>query len=239
MAAPSIHVRKRPFQPSITSYLNRGDTTHREHSSPSPLSPPLPADTQASLLSVGMRVRKSVPEGYKTHKTMGIEAFPFPGSMPPPASTAPVRPTPGFVGVGGKRELVPFCGLHKTGGLAAQDSGWVPTSSAPPVFQTHDRGYGDVPALSWSQSTPASTQNSILPSAPSAEGGGKKRSYEEETEDNLDAFFVDVAAAETQPTTRLTAKPKASLRRGAKEHAFGAGDFDDATFLAPMDMDEA
>ena len=70
--ASAEHARKRQYQ--IHSFFQRNASTIASSgsSSPShsisPLLPPLPAETQSSLLSVGMRVRKSVPEGYKTHK---------------------------------------------------------------------------------------------------------------------------------------------------------------------------
>ena len=70
------------------------------------------------------------------------------------------------------------------------------------------------------------------------ERGGRKRSYEEETEDDLDAFFDDVDSTDADGTTRVIAKPKTSLRRATMGQGFGTGDFDDALFLAPMDMDE-
>ncbi|KAK4542668.1 hypothetical protein LTR36_006240 [Oleoguttula mirabilis] len=233
--SPSTHVRKRQYQPSIASYFNRGDATHPQRSSRSPLSPVLPADTQASLLSVGMRVRKSVPEGYKTHKTHGMDGFPFP-STAPSAYTAPARPV--YSGGGSSRELTPFCGLHKTGGLAAQETGWMPSSSAPSAVQT---GGDAVPALSMSQNTLASSQNTFLFTPPSDVGVSKKRTYEEEIEEDIDAFFDEVDNPATTRKTRVMVKAKASLRRAATAPGIGtvdAGDFDDASFLAPMDVDE-
>ena len=183
-----------------------------------------------------MRVRKSVPEGYKTHKTLGTDAFARPASTMPLASTALVRPVPGFGDERKSRELAPFCGLHKIGGLAAQEEAWVPASSAPAACQTGDGGheYGDVPALSWSQSTVASTQRTMA-----AESGVKKRLYEEEIEDDLDVIFDDVDFADAEPTMRVIAKPKTNLRQAVTGSGRSASDFDEAQFLAPMDMDGA
>ena len=59
------HTRKRQYQSPIHSFFQRnastngGSGSNSPTHSRSPLSPPLPADTQSSLLSVGMRVRRA------------------------------------------------------------------------------------------------------------------------------------------------------------------------------------
>lgn len=120
----TAHRNKRPFQPSITSYFARADRfDHDAAHSPTRADTqqqglaPVPANVQASLLNVGMRVRKSVPEGYKTHKTVppptntsAPYSKPQPHFVPTTAAAAASRPT----------ELLPFCGLHKTGGYVVQ-----------------------------------------------------------------------------------------------------------------------
>ncbi|KAI0476047.1 hypothetical protein GGR56DRAFT_449017 [Xylariaceae sp. FL0804] len=104
-------------------------------------SPSLPDAVQANLINVGMRVRKSVPEGYKTGSysafalwdegdtPIAAAAASYAASaagttaIPPAASTASMA-----VGEFGQRlranavstprtELLPFCGIHKVGGL--------------------------------------------------------------------------------------------------------------------------
>ncbi|KAK5002291.1 hypothetical protein LTR28_011599, partial [Elasticomyces elasticus] len=115
----AAHMRKRPFQPSITSYFDRREnpTSHQSHESGSvsPLLPP--PHVQASLLSVGMRVRKSVPEGYKTHKTTPAQAG-FDVSTRHGTSATMSQDTSRTVTR--SSELKPFCGLHKVGGHATQ-----------------------------------------------------------------------------------------------------------------------
>ncbi|KAK4902286.1 hypothetical protein LTR27_001189 [Elasticomyces elasticus] len=203
------HVRKKQYQAPITSYFSSGNG-ERLQSSRSPLSPPLDAATQASLLSVGMRVRKSVPEGYKTHKTLDMDGFPFPT---PASSTAPPRtsynPAP-------SRELTPFCGLHKIGGLSSQ-----PPSSAPAIVGA---GYA-------TESFMSPTSSTIPPT--------KKRTFEEEIENDMDAFFDGVNQMDSAPRPRAIARPKTSLRRAASDHvriAVDGEDFDEAPFLV-MDVD--
>ena len=248
MAGPSStgHARKRQFQPSIASYCNRDVNSSNSHALPrttSPLSPPLPADTQASLLSVGMRVRKSVPEGYKTHKTLGTEGFPFPSAAPPTSTTTVDR---GY-GVPSPRKLTPFCGLHKTGGWAAQDA---PPSTAPAAMQRDDGSDDEaVPGLSMSQSTLPATQTSFLSFTSKQSRTTKKRGYEEEIEDDLDAYFdevEDLKSAEqlSSHSERPFARMKGSGMKAASEgpvRIVGEDDFEEAAFLAPldgMDVDE-
>lgn len=240
------HLRKKQFQPSISAYFNTRDATTttamRQSQTISPLSPPLPAETQASLLNVGMRVRKSVPEGYKTHKTLGQPGFPFP-------STAPVAPTRISRSSGSStntKELTPFCGLHKTGGWAAQA---VPPSSAPAVMERYYEDDDEVPSVTMSQSTLASIQSSSTSFAPQPEHR-RKRTYEEEIEDDLDSFFDDgeeSGVLDDQPlwTERPIAKMKVPVQKaGANRRVriLGDDDFEDANFLAPpehgMDIDE-
>ncbi|KAI8932744.1 hypothetical protein NX059_010234 [Plenodomus lindquistii] len=145
------HRSKRKFQPSITSYFALRDdfdnddqdlrgldpTTrprprpqlHHHNSGSAPqrsresLAPTLPGQVQADLLNVGMRVRKAVPEGYKTRKLMtGV----------PTITTTLVNKTTTLASYEVKssrdaddapthqRELLPFCGLNKVAGYAEQ-----------------------------------------------------------------------------------------------------------------------
>jgi hypothetical protein len=73
-----------------------------------------------------------------------------------------------------------------------------------------------------------------------------RRSYEEEIEDDLEAYFDEVDAQETMTTVegRRIAKLRNSPRKqtiagtGFYTPAVGSdSDFEEATFLAPMEMD--
>ncbi|CAK96191.1 hypothetical protein AAWM_08987 [Aspergillus awamori] len=91
--AADLASKRRRFQPPITSFFsttstppsedNANVTTDRSHHlshnhysaatcSPTPI---VPTKVQASLLSVGMRVRKSVAEGYKTRLAKSDSSF--------------------------------------------------------------------------------------------------------------------------------------------------------------------
>ena len=201
------------------------------------MSPPIPAETQSSLLTVGMRVRKSVPEGYKTHKTLPIEEFPFPSTAPVSAT----RTRPAY-NTTNSRELAPFCGLHKIGGLSSQGSFDAPPSSAPPTLPAGRDPISSMPSLSLSQTTLSSTQRSIVSNA--APGLSNKRSYVEDIEDDLDAYFDEVEAEEQMAP--IEGRRIARLKNSPYKQAIGGvrvynptsgvdGDFEEATFLAPME----
>jgi hypothetical protein len=116
-------------------------------------------------------------------------------------------------------------------------------------FDEHDM---EVPSLTMSQSTLPSTQGSFV-SSTSAQSGSRKRTYEEETEEEIDAFFDEVEvqnAAEAveqqmvrddRPIARM--KGKSNLpdkgRSAGAVRVVGEDDFEEAAFLAPMDVDEA
>ncbi|TKA63902.1 hypothetical protein B0A55_10943 [Friedmanniomyces simplex] len=238
--ASTTHIRKRQYQPSITSYFN--GHTEPSQTSRSPLSPPLDYATQVSLLSVGMRVRKSVPEGYKTHKTLGVDGFPFPSTAPATTSSTPSRQSRNST-TASSRELTPFCGLHKIGGLACPPQSHGHSSSAPAAVGMEEVGdVFDVPGLTASHQTISSTQGSFTSLASSNGAPSKKRTFEEEIEGDMDAFFDEVDAMDTTMAGRVIARPKASFRRAATDEkmpAVDGEDFEDedAAFLAPMDVD--
>ena len=124
--------KRRRFQAPITSFFS---ATSADSSAPiiSPLtSPLLPDNVQSSLLTVGMRVRKSVSDGYKTkieqdrmqmHSQMRSSGGYF---------STPVSKINSSNGDGNEHaygSLAPFCGLHKVGGMAIQPMPMPITSS--------------------------------------------------------------------------------------------------------------
>ncbi|KAK1763620.1 putative ribonucleotide reductase [Phialemonium atrogriseum] len=167
-----------PAQRQITSYFYKGPDGARTSPDPAAaaavISPELPAHVQSNLLNVGMRVRKSVPEGYKTGSSysafaLWADADADAGSSPP--STAPTpTPTPAAgSALSSRRELLPFCGIHKVGGLAAQPA-W---SLSPSATATEDHlillpvpALDDVPSLTSSQESAASTDDDHHPVIP-------------------------------------------------------------------------
>jgi hypothetical protein len=143
----TTHRDKRSFQQSsITTFFPRehqeDDEPHWDTRGPGPITrkhdarervqrdsviPIVPGTVQADLLSVGMRVRKSVPEGYKTHKSANVPSIQTTMSKGAPLTNSTLGSGDAYsVKLAGpetyqhQRELLPFSGLHKIGGYAEQ-----------------------------------------------------------------------------------------------------------------------
>ncbi|KAI1437841.1 ribonucleotide reductase inhibitor-domain-containing protein [Xylaria sp. CBS 124048] len=185
-----------PAQQQITSFFTStanttttsSSSTHLSHNTSSsspkqhsdnPLT--LPASVQANLLSVGMRVRKSVPEGYKTgsynafalwdENDTGVTAKTIRDGQ---RSRANAFSSP--------RELLPFCGIHKVGGLDTQPehNGHALSSSNSAIISDSNCWtsiYEGVPGLTNSQDSVESTA-SASPTAPT-----RKRFFVEDEEE--------------------------------------------------------
>lgn len=144
-----------PSQRSITSFFSRSTSGAANSANPSPKHAPLdgpavPAQIQTDLLNVGMRVRKAIPEGYKTGSAYSAftlwaednapkttaDGHHQPSSAPAPSSSVPYNSS--------MRELEPFCGLNRVGGLAFQ-----------PAYNSGD----DNPGLTSSQDTISSSSS--------------------------------------------------------------------------------
>ncbi|CRG89332.1 hypothetical protein PISL3812_06368 [Talaromyces islandicus] len=116
--------KKRRFQPPITNFFTSApaeDSTglsHNSYAAPTNTpTPALPSNILSSLLGVGARVRKSVPEGYKTEqKKMTQYTIPAPVQSRREAASISIQSQPTHV----YAELEPFCGLHKIGNYAVQ-----------------------------------------------------------------------------------------------------------------------
>jgi hypothetical protein len=159
--------------------------------------PTVPGHVQADLLSVGMRVRKSVPEGYKTHK-IGPLSLPsiqttlsnghsrtttttHTATITETYSVKPPRdPVPDALQH--QRELLPFCGLHKIGGYAEQ-----PVTNGH-LYGVATDGHGDkpvnlfpLPAEAFNQPFPSSSQSSSsTDSLPPNPTNAHKRSWQDD-----------------------------------------------------------
>jgi hypothetical protein len=178
------HPAKRPYvgsQPSIASYLVQSPSTTSPCTTysiaslsipnPSPVpelrSPPLPPSVQSNLLSVGMRVRKSVPEGYKTgaYSAFALYADPAPATPVESPSDSPRRTRPRA------RVLTPFCGILKVGGMAQQQWG---------IYNGNNGMDGAM-----DDDTPPSSQGSTISdvSIGTPNGGNKRRFFDEEDEE--------------------------------------------------------
>lgn len=132
---------KRPSQPSISSYFGQtrnSDCSPVTASQNSILSPILPNTVQSSLLNVGMRVRKAVPDGYMTRpKTFCGFPMPFDGS----ASQSERSTHHSRSASSGLSNLLPYCGTLKVGGHAMQQVVPAEEDIPPLQFDPDDWGF--------------------------------------------------------------------------------------------------
>ncbi|KAF7877272.1 hypothetical protein EAF04_000955 [Stromatinia cepivora] len=242
---------KRPYagsQPQITSYFTTGSTSLPAPPPPSQYQPSLPHPIQSSLLSVGMRIRKSVPEGYKTGSYSAFNLFSDntpaikshtsstpPGSTPAPTRYKGTRPRAGI------RELTPFCGLMKVGGMSVQGY----NESGEAIEEGDEEDYED--GL-WDSSQESMMSNGSVGSY--GGGSGAKRRFIDEEEERGNVFgerndgrvLMDVGDRRiAMPKSRRSEKGGGSMttRFGGDENAdmdFGEADFLDYGSVEEVQM---
>lgn len=217
--------KRRRFQPAITSFFNSvpaephfqdGNTVSHNHYSAATFSPTpvVPAKVQSSLLSVGMRVRKSIADGYRTQLAMKNEKI-----LPSTSANAPAI-TQTYSGSSGYAELAPFSGL--------------PKSSQDPYSADHlITDDGDAFSL------PPSSQESI----DSSISLGQKRSFENDVFVDDDAFededhandggWQDIPAGRRilSPSLGQQRRRMLALRGTMNQSTMDLDDFEEASFL--------
>ena len=179
---------KRQFQPSISSYFGRISHASNtvEHSTPSTSIPTLPVTIQSSLLNVGMRVRKSVPEGYQTKSKMssGIGGTIAHGTPSLPSEDLQSQVSDSVTAY---RGLVPYCGILKIGGHSVQP---VPAEEDLPPLQFDDEW--SLPSSSQTSNTSSVMTNNAMP-APAFLEDSKKRRREDADDEDLGLEFQPVS----------------------------------------------
>lgn len=137
--------KRRRFQPAITNFFPSqqtesrnvdGTTVSHNHYAAATFSatPVVPEKVQSSLLSVGMRVRKSVADGYKTERALKQEK-----AMPPPVVVKAPTANKNMSSYS-YAELAPFSGISKYDQSSGSASGHIVTDdgddySLPPSSQ--------------------------------------------------------------------------------------------------------
>jgi hypothetical protein len=187
-----------------------------------------------------MRVRKSVPEGYKTGSPYSSFAlFSDPSIKNPSSQTSSATTKKGSRPRA--RELTPFCGILKVGGMAQQAWGiYNPSGHGQEYDEAHmstEEEEDDCPFLSQSSTISSSSVQTPVVNYPifGNQNPGNKRRFDEDEE--------DVMVHHSGLGGRIFAKPKQkkgdlNTRFGAGRvpvigfgQENGAGDFEDAEFL--------
>ncbi|KOS21131.1 hypothetical protein ESCO_004054 [Escovopsis weberi] len=227
-----------PAQRQITSFFTKAPEGSASLSQPLPpplQGPLLPAGVQADLLTVGMRIRKSVTEGYKTHgATSAFKLWTDTATSAADlsAATGAKQPLASHVVVAARatrpatRELLPFCGINKIGGLATQ-----------PEFDDDDDDYyyedddDDVPAL---DDVPAFTISQESADSYVCETS-RKRGFDGDHGDGQDyeevVWTADDEWAHLGDNVRVIALPRTRAKGGDQENMEVDDDFEEAGFL--------
>ncbi|KAB8203263.1 Ribonucleotide reductase inhibitor [Aspergillus parasiticus SU-1] len=241
--------KRRRFQPPITSFFpattgtDHPDSlcaphlsyTHYSTTTSSPI-PAVDAKIQASLLSVGMRIRKSVAEGYKTR---------IPNSED--KSTLYTDKTQIVGGPTAYTELAPFCGITKSGDSTTQ-----------PMTHPSSLSYNQINQLTTDDGDAFSLPPSSQESVDSVQTTAQKRSYDCDKDDLEDSFderptrpgnnwqnFLDPSIGMDSVPGRTILIPSLGQQRrqfvAMKTQAtIDVDDFDEPTFLRrreEVDMD--
>ncbi|KAG5937087.1 hypothetical protein E4U59_004621 [Claviceps monticola] len=234
-----------PAQRQITSFFSSrtGDsdnatTSHSE--AQAPRKPLLPSSVQANLLSVGMRIRKSVPEGYRTS---GPSAFKLWTDNSTTTTNTAAATVPQLSAIRAPTsELLPFCGINRVGGLATQP---VFARDMYPGQDDYDSDeqlpdHDAVPELTLSQESVDSTVSEV----------SRKRVYTDmelheapTMPQSLGGWDDEVSPRSFAPSEwrspRVMAAPKPRVRQGVwfkgidQENSVGDEDFEEAEFLVP------
>lgn len=228
---------KRPFQPSLTSYFGNPDRDQaevtRSHSQTSISNlPSLPTFIQSSLLNVGMRVRKSVPEGYKTKPTGSPINCPI---DPNARSSHEYSPA--------SKELLPYCGILKIGNHQSQQP--VPDRMDLPPLHFDEGDDWDFPS-SQDSDTSLVFRNPKFISTPMPPNKHKRQrddQGDEEEDSQTSPFSSSYTISHTRmpnlDKVRTIAQPKTRIRQQLLTDAYCSDemvdfdDFEEAIFLRP------
>ncbi|KAL2006502.1 hypothetical protein VTN00DRAFT_9170 [Thermoascus crustaceus] len=227
--------KRRRFQPPITSYFssttdsssssssadgsnddNNIRLSHNNYSSPTfSATPALPHKVQASLLTVGMRIRKSVPEGYKTEalkpSVYALAAASASSTTTTSTTSSSSDVSTGRLGYCAARtsyaELAPYCGIHKIGNLAMQ-SFPEPAGQTPSDQVSTDEG--DAFSLPSSSQESVTTTSSISLPPPNPH----KRTYDDElSDDEEDVSFNNRVSINSNIPGRTILSPRLGQQR--------------------------
>jgi hypothetical protein len=213
-----------PAQRQITSFFGPRSSSSADVDA-EVRSPPLPASVQSGLMTVGMRVRKAMSD----HNDKKLLADAILASPVPSRSRAPK---------GASRELMPFCGINKVGGLGFQAEVREDEEEDEPL-----PGLDDIPGLTMSQESTDSTVSVK---------GARKRSLDGEAGDSIQPWLSGTSlpsadgalsprgglAPMNWGNARVMAVPRSRLARKESYKSEGH-DFDQENMAIDQDFGDA
>ena len=234
---------KRPFRPSINSYLGlvRDTDCHQGPTQTIIPNPLLPSTIQSSLLNVGMRVRKSVSDGYKIRQKLICDiSIPLTGSSS--RTALPGSASKSFNG------LVQYCGILKVGGYDVQEP--IPGEADIPPLQ-FDQDDWNLLSSQESNTSTIFTNPMNLPQSisPVTTNNNNKRRREDADEVDLDLEAQPVSPRSRpishtrmpnlnhiRPIALGKSRKKASQAEDIREsEMIDVEDFEEAQLLSPQD----
>lgn len=257
--AVSASSKKRRFQVPITQYFSPSPSqqtesepsSHFNYNAPTHSAhPSLPPTIQSSLLAVGMRVRKAVPEGYRT-KLIAKANNHQSKTTPRDEHYTDSSISPAYT------ELIPFSGAFKVGNYGVQSFPQPSAAVTEPMTAARQLDEESLP-FSSQESTQSFESSSSIP-RPNSYKRGFEIEEDDEDFDGQDSFPSRIHPSHSRPillprsgrqrTLRSKASSPSSLLKGRSEQenwdlSFnfnngGGGDFEDADFLKRReDVDE-
>ncbi|KAL6238935.1 hypothetical protein BDW75DRAFT_199936 [Aspergillus navahoensis] len=242
--------KRRRFQPPITTFFTPSSDSNGSSSS-SHLSynhysavtnsptPVVPAKVQASLLSVGMRVRKAIADGYKTHHAKADRYITFScdhnNSDTSKTTRTTTTPTTIYNAPSARSELSPFCGISKS-------NGYTTTTPQPPLTTYHDDHIirtDEDDAFSLPPSSQESIDSAFTPEPTFAQ---KKRSHHDFNFDPYEDDSEEINPLHPTVVTKISGRTILSPTSNYQRRAFAAqkykpsrandfDDFEEASFL--------
>ncbi|WEW54801.1 hypothetical protein PRK78_000226 [Emydomyces testavorans] len=224
--------KRRRFQAPITSYFASSSSpastlsnshSHYNYAAPThSANPALPDKIQSSLLTVGMRVRKAVPEGYQTTlSTSKLNAY-IAHQCASHSSMCGTTTTPSTTSYA---ELAPYCGGFKVGNLAVQSFPQPATPHEHEEMRFKTRLADDEEEESVMLTSSQDSTDSAMMFAPS---NPHKRAFDQadddvaddepdpEQQEDLDSFYSPPQFLNTRWSSRAILRPK----RGQKTRRF-------------------
>ncbi|KAL4818560.1 ribonucleotide reductase inhibitor-domain-containing protein [Aspergillus spinulosporus] len=241
--------KRRRFQPPITTFFTPSSDpngcsppsnlsyTHYSAVTNSP-TPVVPPKVQASLLSVGMRVRKAIADGYKTHQAKADKYTTFSCDHDNDAlkiTSTTTIPTTSYNASSARSELAPFCGMSKSNKYTTTTPQPLPTA----YYDNHIARTDEDDAFSLPPSSQESIDSALTPEPAFTH---KKRTHHDFDFDSFEDDYEEINPLHPNPVTNFSGRTILSPTSTHQRRVLAAqkyksmqtmdlDDFEEATFL--------